>query len=283
MESPYFIHSIDPVLVSLWGPLAIRWYGLAYVAGFIATFAALLRWSRSGAFRVSEEDVQTLILYCVLGVMLGGRLGYLLFYDFAEWRHDPGLVFRVWEGGMASHGGVLGLALAVWWFARSRRVPFLHVTDYLVCIGPLGIFFGRLANFVNGELWGRITAVRWAVLFPQEAGWFPPQPGFREEALRLYEAGFIFPRHPSQLYAAFIEGLLVWGAILLIKQTAWGKGTGRLSACFLILYAAGRFWVEFYREPEIVHAGWLTQGQLLSALMLIPAAIILRSSFGRRT
>lgn len=274
METIYYVHQIDPVVLPVWGPLAIRWYGLAYVAGFAATFLMLARWSRQGSLRVQGEDLQTLIFWCVAGVMLGGRLGYLLFYDFAAWREDPLLLVRIWQGGMSSHGGLLGLSLAMAWFGHTRRVSFLHLTDALVCIGPLGIFFGRLANFINGELWGRVTTVRWAVLFPHEAGLYPPHPALLKEAVRLYEAGLIHPRHPSQLYAAVIEGVLVWGILLLLRRTIWARTDGRLSGAFLLLYAAGRIFVEFFREPEIVHFGWLTHGQLLSAWMVFPAFLI---------
>ena len=274
MDPGFYIHNIDPILVQLWGPIAVRWYGLSYVAGFVVGFLLLNRWSKEGWFRIPAEEVQTLIFYAVIGVMLGGRLGFVLLYDFPQWREDPLLLFRVWQGGMASHGGMIGLALAVYLFARSRRVPFLHVMDALVCAGPIGIFFGRVANFINGELWGRVTAVRWAVIFPQEAGLYPPQPGLREEALRLFEAGLLHPRHPSQLYAALAEGLLVFGLMLWLRRSTWTAVDGRLSAIFLVAYAVGRIAVEFFRVPEIAYFGWLTQGQLLSLLMIIPAVIV---------
>lgn len=285
MDVPFYIHSLDPVLVEIWGPLAIRWYGLAYVAGFGVGFGLLHRWARQGAIHMAPDAVHTLIFASVIGVMLGGRLGYLLFYDFAAFVRDPLMMFRLWEGGMSSHGGMLGLAGSMGWFAHNQRVPFLHVADALVSVGPIGIFFGRIANFINGELWGRVTSVRWAVLFPQEAGLYPPMAGLREEAVRLYHAGLIQPRHPSQLYAALVEGLLVWAIVMTVRRTAWARQLdGRLSAVFLFAYAAGRIGVEQFRAPEIVHGGWLTQGQLLSVLLLIPALVlILRSSSGRRT
>ncbi len=261
VESSYYVHAIDPVLIQLWGPFAVRWYGLAYVAGFALAYAQLIRWARSDWFRISVEEVQTLIVFAIFGVMLGGRLGYLFFYDFPAWRTDPALLFRVWEGGMASHGGLLGLTLAMYLFARVKRVPFLHVADAMVCAGSIGIFFGRIANFINGELWGRVTDVRWAVIFPQAAEWSP--------ALGQWVA---YPRHPSQLYGAVLEGLLVWGILQGLRKTAWARQRdGRLGVAFLVLYAVGRISVEFFREPEILYFGWLTQGQLLSALMFVPA------------
>ena len=281
MDLPFYVHQLDPVLFRLGGPFAVRWYGLAYVAAFFAAFFFLRRWSRAGSFRVAPDQLHALILYVVAGVMLGARLGFLFFYDFPQWREDPALLFRVWQGGMSSHGGMIGLALAMLLFARRRYVPLLHVTDALACVAPLGIFFGRLANFINGELWGRVTSVRWAVLFPQEAGLYPPIQNIQEEVARLYEAGVIQPRHPSQLYAAAVEGLLLWAVMMGGRQTAWAQKGGRLSALFLVVYAAGRISVEFFRQPEITYFGWLTQGQLLSLLLLIPAAVLLARSFRR--
>lgn len=284
----YYVHTIDPVLVHVWGPIAVRWYGLSYVAGFLAGYLLLRHWAKKGWFRIGVEDVQSLIFFAVIGVMIGGRLGYVLLYDFLQWREEFWLPFQVWRGGMSSHGGMIGLAVAVYGFARARRVPFLHVADALVCAGPIGLFFGRLANFINGELWGRVATVRWAVIFPQEAGLFPPQPGLREQALRLYASGALQPRHPAQLYAALIEGLLLFGVMLTLRRTRWAaQADGRLLAVSIFVYAAGRIAVEIFREPEIVHMGWLTQGQLLSLLMMVPAAwllkVTLRSSSDRRT
>jgi phosphatidylglycerol:prolipoprotein diacylglycerol transferase len=184
------------------------------------------------------------------------------------------LLFKVWHGGMSSHGGMIGMTLAIYFFARSRSLPFLAVMDDLVCTAPAGLFFGRLANYINGELWGRVTSVPWAVVFPQEAGLYPPQPGLREEALGLLQSGVLHPRHPSQLYEAFLEGLLLLAVMLWVRRTHWARSPGRLCAVFLGVYGAGRFTVEFFREPEIVH-GWMTQGQLLSLFLFIPAVWLL--------
>jgi phosphatidylglycerol---prolipoprotein diacylglyceryl transferase len=277
MFASYYIHTLDPVLLPVWGPLAIRWYGLAYLTGFALAWGLLWRWATRKQIPVEPHDVQTLMTAVIIGVMLGGRLGYVLLYDFASFRQDPMTLFRLWEGGMASHGGMLGLALAVYWFAHTRQLSFFRITDVLSCIGPLGIFFGRIANFINGELWGRVTTVSWAVLFPQEAGLDPTEPGIKETVLRYAEQGWIHPRHPSQLYSAALEGLLIFATLMLVRQTAWAQRPGRLTALFLFLYTAARFTVEFFREPEIVHFGWLTQGQLLSLLLLIPAVYIMRA------
>ncbi len=275
MEVPYYVHALDPVLIHLWGPLAIRWYGLAYVAGFAFAYVALGRASRRGTFRVAETAIPSLFYFVIIGVMLGGRLGYFLFYQFEAWRHDPGLLFRVWEGGMASHGGILGLIVAVWWFARVQRVPFLRVMDALAAVAPIGIFFGRVANFINGELWGRVTMVPWAVVFPQEFGLHPGQADWAATVERLYSAGQLLPRHPSQLYAALLEGLLLYACLWGLRRTAWAQTDGRIGAAFLLLYAVGRSIGECFREPGIVYFGWLTQGQLLSLLLCIPAVWVL--------
>lgn len=275
MEIPYYVHALDPVLVHLWGPLAVRWYGLAYVAGFAFAYFSLCRASRRGTLPVAEAAIQPLFYYIIIGVMLGGRLGYLLFYQFDAWRNEPALLFRVWEGGMASHGGMLGLIFAVWWFARTQQVSFWRITDALAVVAPIGIFFGRVANFINGELWGRVTEVPWAVIFPQEVGLRADHAAGLLEVQRLYAAGYLEPRHPSQLYAAALEGLLLYALLWGIRRTHWARVEGRISAAFLLLYAAGRSSGEFFREPEIVYFGWLTQGQLLSLLLCIPAVWML--------
>ncbi len=276
LDASYYIHTIDPVIVHVAGPLAIRWYGLAYVGGFLAAYWMLMRWARANAISLSVESVQEVVFYALIGALVGGRLGYVLFYDFPAWRAEPLLIFQVWKGGMASHGGMVGFALAMYFYARCAGIPFLHLTDSLACVAPVGLFLGRVANFINGELWGRATTVRWAVVFPQEAGLYPPMPGLRAEAAELVRAGLLHPRHPSQLYEAALEGLLLLAILLYARRTAWARVHGRLSALFLLVYAPARFVVEFVREPEIVHFGWMTQGQLLSLLLVIPAVIVLR-------
>ena len=269
----YYIHSINPVLLPIWGHLAIRWYGLAYVAGFVAAYLLLNRLGRRGEFGLKGEPLQALLVNLVIGVMVGGRLGYMLFYNFAEFARDPLVLFRLWEGGMASHGGMVGMAVATAYSARRFNLPFLGITDGLVCVGPLGLLFGRLANFINGELWGRVTNVPWAVVFPQEAGLHYGEPGYLDLARDFLARGLLHPRHPSQLYQAFGEGVVVLAVLWLVRRTIWSRTPGRLSGLFLSLYAIMRFITEFFREPEIVHFGWLSQGQLLSLALLLPAGI----------
>lgn len=273
MNTSYFIHNIDPVILHIWGNLAIRWYGLAYIAGFIAGFALLNRLGKRGDYPLQGEKLQAMFINLVIGVMVGGRLGYVLFYDFHRFLENPLMIIRLWEGGMSSHGGLIGLALAIAYSSRQFKCSYLELSDGLVCVGPIGLFFGRLANFINGELWGRPTNVPWAVVFPQEAGIEPGVAGAREAAIALIHQGVLQPRHPSQLYQAALEGIVVLTILLIMRKSPWSKPGGRLTGLFLCLYAMVRTGSEVFREPEIVHFGWLTQGQLLSLLILLPAGL----------
>ena len=275
----HYIHNINPVILELWGPFAVRWYGVAYLLAFGACLLMLKRWARRGEFDVPEPEVGNFILaLAIFGVLIGGRIGYILLYDLGHVVADPISAVRFWEGGisgMSSHGGFAGAILLTLWYARKHGYSFWNLIDNLAVTVSLGFGFGRLANFVNGELWGRATDVRWAVLFPQEARlqygqWDPPM----IEA--LVEAGQIVPRHPSQLYQALAEGFLVFGLMLLIRRTAWGKRAGALSASYLFLYAVARVGMELFREPdngEFFIAG-ITRGQFYSLAMILGAGII---------
>jgi phosphatidylglycerol:prolipoprotein diacylglycerol transferase len=263
----FWTHTLNPVVFHLWGPLAVRWYGLAYLAGFLGGYLILLRLSRRGEFAVPPDELSNFIVHiAIYGVFLGGRLGYVLFYAWSTFIHDPLFLFRVWEGGMASHGGIIGVILVILWTARKKKTSFWNLTDGLALVAPVGLFFGRIANFINGELWGRPTDVPWAVIFPQAEDLAP------------------VPRHPSQLYEAFGEGLLLFTALWFIRRTAWGKRGGALSAAFLIIYAAARIASEFFREPDsTIYFGWLTKGQLYSAVMVAGAVVIIaKKHLGRR-
>jgi phosphatidylglycerol:prolipoprotein diacylglycerol transferase len=270
-----YIHNINPIVLELPGPLAVRWYGLAYLLGFIFCILLLRRWAKQGSFEVPPQEVSNfVVLMAFFGVFLGGRLGYVLFYAFDSFIQDPLYVFRIWEGGMASHGGFIGVVLYLLWYARKHHHSFFNLADNMACTASLGLGFGRLANFINGELWGRATDVKWAVIFPQEAGL---QYGEYNRSLieNLMAADQLTPRHPSQLYQAFCEGFLVFGIMLLLRKTPWGKRPGALSAAYLVLYALARIGMEFFREPDsTVYFGWLTKGQLYSMLMIAGALII---------
>jgi phosphatidylglycerol:prolipoprotein diacylglycerol transferase len=237
-----WVHDLDPVAIHFpasWGLRGVHWYGLAYAAGFLAAAWMLGRWRRQGLAPARHAaDESTLVTAVMVGVLAGGRLGHVLLYARDEFAADPLMVFQVWKGGMASHGGFLGVVLAGLWYARTRGVPFLAVGDLLCALAPAGIFFGRLANFVNAELVGRTTDVPWAVIFPHEG----PS-----------------PRHPSQLYEAFGEGLLplVW----VLVRYPLRLPPGRLAGEFLLLYAVARIVCEAFREAEDGHILGLTAGQ----------------------
>lgn len=238
----------DPVALSV-GPLKIHWYGLMYLIGFGAgAWLGIYRARREGSGWQSQE-VTDLLFYIALGVILGGRIGYVLFYNLPYYLQHPLGVFALWDGGMAFHGGLLGVLTAVWLFGRKSGRSFLQVGDFLAPLCALGLGAGRIGNFINQELWGRTTDLPWGMVFPL-AG---PE-----------------PRHPSQLYEAFLEGLLLFAIVWIYSRKP--RPTGRISGLFLAGYGLFRFLVEFAREPD-AHLGpvafdWLTMGQLLSLPMM---------------
>ena len=272
----HYVHNINPVVFELGGPLAVRWYGISYLLGFIAAILLLRRWSKKGEFEVPVPEVSNfVVMLAFFGVFLGGRLGYVLLYSFGSFLENPLYIFKVWEGGMASHGGLVGIILFMLWYARKHKHSFWNLADNMACTATLGIAFGRLANFVNGELWGRVTTMKWAVIFPQERGLYYGQYDL-PMIEKMVAAGELLPRHPSQLYQAFAEGFLVFGIMLLLRRTAWGKRPGALGASVLALYAIARIGMEFFREPDsTIYFGWLTKGQLYSILMIVGAATII--------
>jgi phosphatidylglycerol:prolipoprotein diacylglycerol transferase len=242
----------DPVALQL-GPLAIRWYGLMYLLAF-AAFYLLGRWRvtrthHGPATGLAPSDVEDLLFHGVLGVVLGGRLGYVLFYKPAYYLQHPLEVFAVWQGGMAFHGGLVGVLVACAWFARRRGLPFLVLMDFVAPLVPIGLATGRLGNFINGELWGRATDLPWAMVFPQ--------------------SGSPVPRHPSQLYQFAGEGLLLFALVWWFSSRP--RPVGRVSGLFLLGYGTLRFLAEFAREPDAflgLLAGGLSMGQLLSLPMV---------------
>lgn len=249
--------AIDPVAFSV-GPLKVHWYGLAYVAGILLAWLVardLLR--RPGLWRdntppLTLQQVDDFILWAAIGIVAGGRLGYILFYDFANVLANPLRFFAVWDGGMSFHGGLIGTTIAMLYFAKSNQIRFLSLFDLVACVAPLGLLFGRLANFVNGELWGRPSDVPWAIAFP---------------------TGGPFPRHPSQLYEAALEGLVLFLVLQLLARLGHLKYAGRITGLFAAGYASARIFVEFFREPDpqlgYLLGGWLTMGMLLSLPMLL--------------
>ena len=250
--------ALDPVAIEL-GPLQIRWYGISYVCGILlawyllarrATLRPELGWTR--------EQVGDLIYYSTLGVIIGGRLGSVLFYNLPYYLEHPLDILKVWQGGMSFHGGLLGVMVAAWFYNRRDGRKFFQTTDFFIPAVPVGLFFGRIANFINAELWGSPTTLPWGVVFP------------------VVEAGGV-PRHPSQIYEALLEGLLLF--IILWLYSSKPRPVMSVSGLYLLLYGIFRSTVEFFREPD-AHIGyvagdWLTMGQVLSLPMIIAGTILL--------
>ena len=248
---------IDPVAVDL-GFLQIRWYGISYVAGILLAWW-LLRVRSSRLFEIwSPDQVADLIFYSTVGIILGGRLGSVLFYNFPYYLQHPIDVFKIWEGGMSFHGGLIGVITAMWLFARRQKMGFFQVGDFLAPVVPIGLFLGRIANFINGELWGRPTDLPWGMVFPDP------------------RAGTV-PRHPSQLYEAFFEGIVLF--IVLWWFSSRPRPLKAVSGLFLLMYGIFRGLVEFVREPDsqvgFLAGGWLTMGMLLSAPMIVLGILFL--------
>jgi len=235
----YWVHDLSPFLIQFSDTFGIRYYGLSYIAGFASAWWLLGFYAKRGLTPLGAAQLGDLVTSLVIGVLVGGRLGYFLFYDFTDLVKNPLIVFRVWDGGMASHGGFIGVAVALWWSGRSTRLPWRHLGDLVAGAAPLGLLFGRVANFINGELWGKPSTVPWAVIFPHSA-----EPGT--------PLAMIAPRHPSQLYAAVLEGLVLF---ILMQALIWKtpllrRAPGRITGCFLLAYAVVRSISEIFREPD---------------------------------
>lgn len=240
---------IDPVFFEL-GPLQVRWYGLAYVAGFIVAGLVMRSLVKRWDIRLTDDDLLDIVLVAVIGLVAGARLGYVLFYGVGAYWDDPLTVFAFWDGGMSFHGGLAGIMLAGWWIAQRKGVSPLRLFDLGAVGAPIGIFFGRIANFINGELWGRPTDVPWGMVFPR--------------------APDSLPRHPSQLYEAVLEGLVIFLVLWVLSRKK--RPEGLYIGMLLALYAVFRTAVEFFREPDAqlgFIAGPFTMGQLLT----LPVAV----------
>ncbi|ROR34657.1 prolipoprotein diacylglyceryl transferase [Inmirania thermothiophila] len=253
---------IDPVAIRL-GPLQVHWYGIMYLVGFAAGWwLGRRRAARSGS-GWSAREVDDLVFYVALGVILGGRLGYVLFYGLDAFLARPLSILEVWKGGMSFHGGLLGVAVALGLFARRFGKPLLALADFVAPLVPVGLGAGRIGNFINGELWGRPTALPWGMVF---------------------EGAGPLPRHPSQLYEAFLEGVVLFALVWWFS--ARPRPAGAVTGLFLLLYGGFRFLVEFVREPDahigFVAFGWMTMGQLLSLPMIAAGAGLLLWALRRR-
>ncbi len=273
MESNYYYHAIDPVALSL-GPFQIHWYALTYLAAFGAFWLLGRIRARRQLAPLNQDQVADLLFWGILGVILGGRLGYVLFYGLDQWAGDWLFPLRIWEGGMSFHGGLVGVIVTMLLYGRHLGCGFFRLADFVAPLAALGLAFGRLGNFIGGELWGRKTDVSWAVIFPESI-----QPGGRysAELYQQYLAGALdeFARHPSQLYQAAGEGLALF--VILWWYSSRPRPVGTVSGLFLIGYSVFRFAAEFFREPD-AHLGFiaagLTMGQLLSLPMLVAGIAI---------
>jgi len=261
--------ALNPILVQI-GPFAIRWYALAYIAGIVLGWLyarAIVKSPKlwGGASPISTVDLDDFILWVTLGIILGGRTGYVLFYNLPHFSAHPAEIVELWKGGMSFHGGFLGCVLAVMLFARSRGIPMLSLGDVTCAVGPIGVMLGRLANFINGELWGRQTDVPWAVVFP---------------------GGGPVPRHPSQLYEAALEGLLLVIVLGIAVRLGALKRPGLIIGLFAVVYGIARCISEFFREPD-AQLGFLwggtTMGMLLSLPMILAGLGFIAFALRRRS
>ena len=240
---------INPVALSL-GPIKIHWYGLMYLIGFAAVWFIGQKRAEQPWSPIKPEAIEDLVTYGAMGVILGGRIGYILFYNFGEFLTNPIILFKIWQGGMSFHGGMLGVFIAMWFFGKKQGCTLLQLTDVIAPLAPIGLGAGRIGNFINSELWGRVSDVPWAMIFPN---------------------GGLIARHPSQLYEAFLEGFILF--IILWVYSGKSRPVGAITGLSLFFYGCFRFFVEFFRMPD-AHLGflalnWVTMGQILSLPMII--------------
>ncbi|MBE7539415.1 MAG: prolipoprotein diacylglyceryl transferase [Opitutaceae bacterium] len=262
-----WVHTWDPFLIKFSDNFGIRYYGLAYVLGFVGAAWMMIRYAKRGRTRMTEAQVSDLMMGMVFGVVIGGRLGYFLLYHFGELAANPLVLFKVWQGGMAFHGGLIGVAAAIAWTAWRQQIQFSHLADVVSSVASLGLLFGRIANFINGELWGRVTSVPWAVIFPASDP-------------TATDVERILPRHPSQLYEAFLEGLvlLVFAQWRFWKTDVVARAPGRLCGEYLLAYGVARIVCEMFREPDATLVLGLSRGTFYSIfVMLVGATFLLRS------
>lgn len=293
----YYVHDLSPFILRFGENFGLRWYGFAYVMAFVCGYWLYLWLARRGYSDMPPEKVGDFITAgAIFGVMIGGRLGHVLFYDLQAAIADPLSIFQVWKGGMSAHGGMIGLILFTLYYSKRHKLSWTGIGDSLCVVAPIGIFLGRIANFINGELFGRVTKVPWAVQFPDELFVAPDlaaraetklgmpveeivaqvqsNPGIRE-ALR----GILSPRHPSQIYEALLEGVVLF-AVLWFLRTRTRQPRGAITGAFFIVYAIARIIGEQFREPEVHNFGF-TRGQFLSFFLILIGAVFV--VYGYRT
>ncbi|MDR1012524.1 MAG: prolipoprotein diacylglyceryl transferase [Coxiellaceae bacterium] len=242
-------HQLNPIAINF-GMIKIYWYGISYAVGFALAWILARQRAKKYYPLWSSEIISDLIFCCALSGIIGGRLGYVLIYNAKIFLHKPLAIFQIWTGGMAFHGGIIGVIIGVWFFSRKIKTSFIQLLDFISPLVPPGIALGRIGNYINSELWGRVTTVPWGIIFPN---------------------GGEFPRHPSQLYESFAEGVILF--IIIWIYTAKPRSKGVTASLFLFYYGILRFICEFFREPDInigfIALNWLTMGQLLSLLVII--------------
>jgi phosphatidylglycerol---prolipoprotein diacylglyceryl transferase len=288
----YYLHDLDPIIFRIYDNVGPRWYGLAYVLAFICSYVLLRVLAKTGYADLSVEKVGDFITGCALfGVIIGGRLGYVFFYK-PEMLREPLSILRVWEGGMSSHGGMLGVLLFTLYFSYRHKISWMNLGDNLVVTAPLGLFFGRCANFINGELYGRIANIPWAMQFPKEllesqnaaeadralaaCQQIDPSLSSAEAVVQAVRTnpgivtvlrGILTPRHPSQLYEAFLEGIILFALLWFVRRRA-RTPNGLLTGLFMCCYAIFRIVVEYFREPDAPMIGVFTRGQFFSFFLV---------------
>lgn len=267
-DSQYWVHDLSPFLIEFpnnpLGLDGIRYYGLAYLLGFLGAWLLLKTYNARGKFSIDADARATLMTAIIVGVLAGGRLGFMLLYDLAAFLENPLLVFRVDQGGMASHGGFAGVILALVWFANRKKIGLLELGDVVATLTPLGLMLGRIANFINGELWGRVSTAKWAVIFPNSPPAYNPTLGSYGPE----------PRHPSQLYEAFLEGGLL---LAYLQWRFWLKRPpiGQLGGEFLLGYGIVRILGEAFREPDASLIVGLSRGQFYSIFLVLAGGLII--------
>ncbi len=255
--------AIDPVILSL-GFVDIRWYSLAYIIGFIAGSTLIKFINKKSINAITNKQIDSFFIWSILGVILGGRIGYVIFYQFSKFISDPLYMIRIWEGGMSFHGGLIGIIIAIYIFCRKNNIEFYYLADLVSIVAPIGLFLGRIANFINNELYGKITSFKFAIIYPEVD---------------------LNPRHPSQIYEAFFEGMILFIILIMYYfKNKSKKNVGQISGLFLFFYGLFRYLIEFLREPDY-HIGllfnFISLGQILS-IPLIIIGIIIFTNYGNK-